>query len=211
MTYSKSIYERLYNSDELPKQRFVCTFSGDSLNPRWTLECLNGTGSATMRDAVCGGLVVASGNCNNNYTQIFFNDIRPFCEEGVVQITIATKPENCMRRMKIGLARCPDITSNDDFAQFLSATGCMDFRFGTDDCTGTATTTNTGVLYDANPHIFKIELFSASAEADIDGILRVTNTTNLPTVALQPYFATTRQGCSGTTENYINYMEVYNT
>lgn len=59
---------------------------------------------------------------------------------------------------------------------------------------GTSTTTDSGVAVDTNDHEFRIETATGTVNFYIDGILKVTTTTNIPSGNLQPYV-----NCAGST------------
>ena len=188
---SNSIYDHLTASGTSAtdfKQRMVETFSGDALDTdRWTSPT-----TGTMSDSVDGGYEISSGN-------IDFNDINQFAHNGCVGICV-------MKRAGAGNSYwgLMDTSSALQRAQAFEGTANTYTQLRTKDGS-TLEVTDTDVVVNTNWNNYKLELDGTDVKLNINGVLKATNSTNIPSVALQPVLGE----ASAITQ--FRYLEVYNT
>ncbi len=185
---TKSIYDQLNASGTVAKQRFVETFSGDALDTdRWTSPT-----TGAMADEVDGGYEISSGS-------IDFNDINQFAHNGCVAICL-------MKRAGTGNSYwgLMDTSSASHRAQVFEGTSNTYTQLRTKDGT-TLEVTDTNVAVNTNWNNYKLELDGSSVKLNINGVLKATNSTNIPSVALQPVLG------EATATTQFRYLEVYNT
>ena len=203
-----SVYEMTNPLTTVRKQHFWEYFSGDSLNARWTFADYSSTGSGAMSDSVDGGYIVTTGSATNARSGITFNDIRPFNYNSSVMIAVVRR-NSVASFINSGLSSTKDIAASlTDSVLYENDTSDTYINLMT---TRTSTTTTaTDVAIHTNYTAVKIETKASSVEMTLDGVLKATSTTNLPTAALQPNFMMLRRA-SGTANGNISYMECYNT
>ena len=207
MTF-ESVYEILNKPTEIRKQRFWDWFDGDALRSWWTKNDLVGNGTFAMVDTVDEGFGVTTGAINNNSSSINFGDIRPFNETACVCIGIVKRVSD-LSNLKSGLA---NITLNDSIeSAFYRDDTVRTFKeLRTGDNIGN-TVLATDIVIDTNFTKYKIECGSANIKLSLDGILKITKTTDRPTVRLQPDPLNMSTRTSAAREGRSRYCEVYNT
>jgi len=210
MTFN-SVYQILTPLTTVKKQWFVEWFSGDDLKAYWTKRNINGIGTFAMDDVIGGGFKITTGSTAFNESEIDFNDIRQYSNTSSI-IIIVWKFDNSVADIGGGFgdpATISKISSAVNKAFARAATGAGFFGLFTGD--GTAhSATNSDVATDANFHSHKVECRSGDVKYTLDGILKITKTTNLPTVKLQPFFAV-QTGDATTAIANIRYLEAFNT
>ena len=205
---TKSIYDQLNAYGTVAKQRFVENFSGDALDTdRWsTVDNLN-SNTYNMSDSVDGGFSILTNASASSDGAINFNSKRQYSHNGsvcisVVQATTLTGGAE----MYFGLNSAPYLASGS-----LKHVGGIRINAGAFFAQSNDGTTNssvtTGVSKDASWHSFKTELDGTDLKAYVDGVLKVTKTTNMPGSAMQPG----AEVYDGSMELRIKYMEAYNT
>jgi len=203
-----SLYERLSALTQIMGQRVVETFSGSVLNERWQFNQIGGSGgSALMEDEIDGGVRVKSGTGANNNSSITFNDKRQYDFASFIQIAVWKLRDNSsLKAGSVGLSASSAVANDNATWKNLAN---QTFKQAVTINTST-TTTNSTVATDANFHVHKIEAVSGSSyEFSIDGVLEVTQTTNLPDVAMQP-IVNANDSTAQPAEVNITYLETYN-
>jgi hypothetical protein len=209
-----SLYEQLFPLTTVMKQRVVETFSGDSLNTdRWTLEQLvGGDSTLVISDTVDGGAIFTNQTTSNRASSFHFNNIRQYAYNGSVFIWVA------QRSSATSLGIFLDIGLNGTTGQ--SSTNSIVFRQYDDgssfvgalskDAT-TESTTDTDVATNSNMQVLKCAVDASNAIYSINGVTKVTKTTNLPTAKMQPKIRMDNVTDTGLRTVNIRYMEAYNT
>lgn len=211
MTFA-SFYELFNSLTTVGKSRFVDWFDGNALNPIWTKRNLAGTGTATMNDAIDGGLIIQVTSGSNDQTTIGFNNKRNFYHNSSVIIFIAKLPDD-----KTNIyASVNGLNSDDrsdaggtDFAGVEMDKFVTNWGLWTKDGT-TSSTTESDVATDTSYHNYKIECGSTNIKLYIDGILKVIKTTNRPTIGMQPIFGLQNDALGNTPRVQVLYCEAYN-
>jgi len=194
------------------KSHFVEWFSGDALDSIWTFTQEAGTGTQQMEDVIDDGLGIdVTSTTDSDRVRIDFGDIRHYEETAFeLHMVIAADSTNgAFSGMENsgadGFNGNHMLTWNNKFTS-----GSTDQGLSTSDGT-TQTNTTTGVAITTNFQYVRVSRNSVSAKCHLGGILEVTKTTNLPTLALQPVIWAFQWGTAGTTKTKIRYLEVYNT
>ena len=191
------------------KQHFVEWFSGKQLPSYWTGAQVAGSGgSASMADAIDGGINVNSGSGSNNSYAIDFNNKRQYSATGSVMINVSKiNVSTNYRGGGVGMSNV-HATNGNNYIYFQN-TASNTYIKAVSRSTSSLFS-DTSVTQDANYHSFKGECKSSSVEFTIDGGLQVTHTTNLPTLALQP-FIYADDSSSVSADMRCIYCEAYNT
>jgi len=191
-----------------PNQRVVENFSGSALDTdRWTFRNITGTGTGAMGDSVDGGYEIKPSTGGTDQSQIDFNGIRQYSPTGCAMISVAKSIGVSPNHHVLGLIN--DYTLNISTAQTNSIiidTSGASFRALSGDGS-TWSSAGTVISKDNNWHNFKVEASSSNILYYADGLLRITKTTNRPTLPLQPRFVA--RYASSTLS--IRYAEAYNT
>jgi hypothetical protein len=204
-----SIYDQLNASGTIAKQRFVENFSGSVLDTdRWE-KTQSGTGTFAMSDSVDGGFTLYPAGSNTNYAQINFNNKKQYSKTGVVMISVWKQPTNNGGATTVQMASVNGTSWNTNACGTRLWTTDSYFKLRTADAS-TVSQTDTDVARNTNFNLFKHEMKSSSAELSINGVFKISKTTNLPASDLQPApFAWNENG--NRDYLHIRYMEVYNT
>lgn len=179
------------NTDTKPKKQFVEYFSGNDLNPVWTKNSLQGTPTFGMADGINGGFRITCSGAQNG--SITFNNVRHFDPTSCTFYMIINGAFNTRTDIMGGLS---------NVAELMNA-NVNKIVIKQDNGTGTGTqlmigngitesqTTLSGVTLDAL-NTFKVVCTASSVKAYLlvggEWILKATDTTDLPTVPMQPAF-----------------------
>jgi len=204
MTFN-NVYEMITPPSVIKKTWFVDYFGGDDLRAWWTFTDIEGTGTNSMLDSVDGGFEIRTGAFDDNESSINFNDIRHYSNTGAVNESITAAI--AATRFRSGFSENTDMSNS--FALVDMDSDNTNYEVSTDDGT-TETGTSTGIAVDTTTRRHKLQLGSANVKHSIDGILKVTKTTNLPDQRQQPFFAVKSRATNPKTGT-IRYMEAYNT
>lgn len=207
-----SMYESFNPLTTVNKQHFVEWFSGDALDSIWTFSQIIGAGGTqAMSDTIDGGLTITAGTSGTTrFTEIDFNGINNYSQTSSVVIIVAKVSATTNGGGRWGLNLIATTANSHRVGMGVdSDLSTTDYMILTSDGTSLTSSAATFAL-DTNYHSHKAEMKSASCEYTIDGVLEVTKTTNLPTVALQPMVTTLGRNSTNKTTNVI-YVEVYNT
>ena len=203
-----SIYDQLNAYGTVAKQRFVETFSGDALDTdRWNQNNRSGTGTFAMADEADGGFSVTCSSTAGSASVIDFNNKRHYAYNGSVMIAVG-KRITSGGYDKYGLCNLVSYgsTSSQVYASDNSNNTYKNLVTGSG---SSASSTLSDVAIDTNFTGYKIEL-STDAKLTINGVLKVTHTTTLPTAILQPHIGAENNGATAI-EMRVRYAEVYNT
>ena len=206
--YDMKIYNGTTTLSNVFTQRVVENFSGSALDTdRWTFRNITGTGAGAMGDSVDGGYEIKPSTGATDQSQIDFNNKRQYSPTGCAMISVAKSIGVSPNHHVLGLIN--DYTLNISTAQtnsiIIDTSGGV-FRALSGDGT-TWSSAGTVIPIDTNFHTFKVEASSSNILYYADGLLRITKTTNRPTLPLQPRFVA--RYASSTLS--IRYAEAYNT
>jgi hypothetical protein len=208
MTFS-SVYEMFNPLTEVRKQHFWDWFSGDSLNSRWSWKA--GTGgvviSEGMNNAVDGGYQLRM--TNGHIGTYDFANKRQYSNTGAVNISIIQRNHTDAHVASgfrgdntVGVSYL-----NREVAYFKIRKTTTTMLGSTGDAS--ALTNLVFGTSDGNRHVVKTELKTSSCEFTLDGVLKGTKTTNLPTAKMQPMWYVESEGSSQA--GNFSYVECYNT
>lgn len=198
-----SLYEHLFALTVLMKQRMVERFSGDALDERWQFTNIAGTGSSVIDDAIDGGFKITTGATDDDESAINFNDIRQYSEIAAIVILIASAIANT--RFRAGFSENTDMSNS--FALADMDADNVNYELSTDDGT-TESSSASDVIIGTIARNNKIECGSANIKYTINGVLKVTKTTNRPDFRQQPYFAVKARS-TGAKTGSIRFMEAF--
>jgi len=208
-----SVYEMFVEDlTTVRKQHFWDYFSGATLNSRWTV--VNGT--AVPKDEADGGVLLSTLVQNHANTRVSFNDKKQFSPTGSVVIgnfkaTDALSTSYTYMGLTDDTNVAADANDNASIAIHPSVYTNNKYVLRTGDGT-TSTGLDTDIAIDTDWHNHKITLSSSNVINSIDGVTKVTKTSNRPTStqSLQPvmYAGTSTAQVH---QAQIRYMECYNT
>ena len=199
----------------LANQRVVENFSGSVVDTdRWTNTGFGagaGNTTFTIDDQVDGGalMLVSSGTSGEGIAN--FNDIRQFSPTGSVFICVTKSNDVASgQNSRVGLKWGSDVTFNG--GQLVGTENGYNVTSISSFCSDNSgyNRTNTSLSRDSLWHTFKGQLTSSDYKLAVDGVMETTDTTNLPTVRLQPFLY--KAFNSGyTSSSSTRYYEAYNT
>tara|TARA_R110002124_G_C8614280_1_gene485658 strand:+ start:80 stop:565 length:486 start_codon:yes stop_codon:yes gene_type:complete len=161
-----------------------------------------------MVDEADGGFKIET-NANTERGIINFNNKRQYAYDDSICILVA-KRDTSNTQVYAGLnAKNGNFSTTDSFAGVQDDDSVTYKELGTCDGT-TSSTTVSDIAVDTSWTDYKIECTSSNIKLYIGGNLKVTKTTNRPTVRMQPALQV-RSMSTGTLSGSIRYMEVYNT
>ena len=202
-------------SNTVANQRVVENFSGSMVDTdRWTNTGFGagaGNTTFTIDDEVDGGalMLVSSGNGGEGIAN--FNNIRQFSNTGSVFICVTKSNDVASgQNSRVGLKHGTDVTFNG--GQLAGTENGYNVTSISSFCADASgyNRTNTSLGRDSSYHTFKGELTASDYKLTVDGLMETTDTTNLPTVRLQPFLY--KAFNSGyTSSSSTRYYEAYNT
>lgn len=201
-----SLYESFDPLTVIRKQHFLEWFSGQAIDSIWTLT-ESGTGTGIMDDAVNEGWKYTTGAFNTNNGKLEFNGIGHYLETACVVIWVARTEETALYISNWGLVNAVALNHLAYWAGDPNTNA--NWHVWTKDGASDSNTAS-DVADDTNFHNFKIEMNSSNCLGTLDGILKVTKSTNRPAAALEPFFRMqTRTGAAKTA--HVRFCEAYNT
>ena len=194
------------------RQHFVEWFSGAVLNTdRWTYATITGSPTSAMGDSVNGGYQI-TGTANNDASQITLNGRTQFSNSSVF-IMVAKKDQSAANingglRSTSGATLHPPSSVahvyNGSYTNITLVTGDA----------STTSTADSGVAQDQAWHNYKIEMNGNSGPTifTLDGVLKNTKTTNIPTdgYSYQPGICFQQRSVTNANGNFL-YCEAWNT
>ena len=223
------LHDLLSREDEITRTRFVDNFSGDALDTnRWGYGGSSGgtANSVAMSDSVDGGLELKAGSSGYNFVNLRCGLTGSNDNDGTSHPTLTYKrfnPFGCsiILTYKLGTAKSTFDESGFGFStegsgyvnrdniameHFAGNTTYWALR---NKISGTNTTTSSNVAPDTSFHTHKIDLTATYCDLLIDGVKKVTNTTGLVTVAVDPSVACATWN-NATCSMNLTYMEAWN-
>ena len=200
----KALIDYLNAPGVVPLQRVVDNFDGNSLNERWNFNDVAGTGSGAMSDTTDGGYAITTGATFLNASEINFNGIEHYANTGSKVIGVIKNVTTTDFFQFCGLYD-NSLNNQTIFEQSsFRSNPQLETRSG-----GSQTLVATSLSFDANWKKFSIDINSTSHKLAVNDVLEAVSTSNLPAVALAPFF---RQGtrASATRTGHIRYLEAFN-
>jgi hypothetical protein len=206
---TKSLYERFYPLTSTGNQRFVANFQGDSFNTNIFnfRNVIGSSGTVTVTDEIDGGLAITTDSTTGSVMQIDMNDRRAF-DPRASKFIFVTKRVGTSLQVLFGLTG--DITSSLPNAISVANDTSLTYYSCRVIASNTGGFTNSDVAIDTDWHVHKGVCGTSDYNQYLDGILKITVTSNIPTVKCQPH-VTNYARSSGGQESRIRYCEVYNT
>lgn len=204
-----SQYSKLNNPQQIQKTHFVDRFNGASLDERWLISILRGTGNVIVRDDIDEGINIRSDGpqASQLKTKISFGGNRHYSETGSVLIGIFRVIQATLVGAKMGLVNISSDVLNQNFVITTASTA---FNITTDD--GVTTSGQSGSAYDRfSFQLFRLEITPTTALLHGNGILEVTKTNNLPQARLEPTFQCNSTVTSTQRDMRVRYAEAFNT
>jgi len=177
-----SVYEILDPLTTLRKTRFWDWFDGNDLRSWWTKTNDQGINTFQMTDVIDGGFEIVTATTTNDRGTIDQGNINHYSNTAAIFISVFQSLETTLLRHRIGFSQ--DEAQTEIAVVDMDTATSSNIQFLASDAGGSSRTSS-GDAIDANFHSFKLELVSASsATLDIDGVFKLTHTSNLPDVAL---------------------------
>jgi len=203
-----SIYEITDTITTVRKNRMWDWFDGTVNHSRWNENDISGSGiTITMSTAIGEGINISS--VTTGFGAMEFNNINQYAEDASVIHWITRKVEATCNQIWAGF----DQNATGSIRQMAiirnsSSTACHHLLTGDgDSCNATAM----GVTDD---EVFRVNTIETNA-CDVDAFLCggcscATNSTDIPTIPMQPMWLIDNLSASGTKNGRIRYVEAFN-
>jgi len=205
-----SLYEHLFPLWKIMRQHVAVNFNGSALDTdRWTTNVSNGgTPAYSMVDAVGEGFEIDSNSdASPKGGFINFNLINQYDEVNCEHIAVWRCVQNTSIITTSGFHGVTSPSTQTVQARADTGQG-SDFRLLTGDASvNSATATDTPI--DTVFNTWKTKIVSGTATLFLNGVFKVTHSTNLPTVAMEPYFQV-NQRASSARQGHIRSYEAWN-
>ena len=206
-----SVYDMTNESmTTVRKQHFWEYFSGATLNSRWTTSNITHTGTYAMVDEADEGFSISS-STSGARSAIGFNNMRQFSPTASVAIFDLRRMTDASHDSYAGFKFDATNSTFYDTAVVSQASYATNIGLYTGASTGTPSNqTDSNVARDTAWHNYKIENGSANIKLSIDGVVKITKTSERPIKKMQP-FVLNSTNTSASKETRIKYFEAYNT
>lgn len=208
-----SMYEAFVNLTTLKKQFFEQWMAAKQRSSIWTTG--GSAGSSSMTDDVDQGLDISTGGSNNDTQFIHFNNKRQFNYQASMLLSLMRAVTTTPTAMLAALLRDTAQAGN-----LLLSVGTNYMAIGKEESSNfkiitadgsTASGTDSDVAGDNSFHLHQGEMTASNNKYTLDGVLKVTKTTNLcATNGLQP-FAGVRTGTAAVRNMKLKYISAWNT
>ena len=181
-----------------------------NMNRRWTTNDITHTGTYAMVDGADEGFSILS-STNGARSAIGFNNIRQFSPTASVAIFDLRRMTDASHDSYAGFKFDDTNSTFYDTSVVSQASYATNIGLYTGASTGTPSNqTDSNVARDTAWHNYKIENGSANIKLSIDGVVKITKTSERPIKKMQP-FVLNSTNTSASKETRIKYMECYNT
>tara|TARA_B110000495_G_C22928426_1_gene542656 strand:+ start:31 stop:1170 length:1140 start_codon:yes stop_codon:yes gene_type:complete len=171
---------------------------------------ITGTGTYAMVDGADEGFSILS-STNGARSAIGFNNIRQFSPTASVAIFDLKRMTDASHDSYAGFKFDATNSTFYDTAVVSQASYATNIGLYTGASTGTPSNqTDSNVARDTAWHNYKIENGSANIKLSIDGVVKITKTSERPVKKMQP-FVLNSTNTSASKETRIKYFEAYNT
>ena len=196
----------------IARQRFVENFSGQELNADiWTTSYNVGAGSNPTPELGGGGVLIssASGGTGNKWQIDFGAGVGMYDPAGCTMIAVYQKVVNDTASSS-DVFLTSDATASDPAQHILIFDEGSGVKLQLQNSGSNLTDTG---LPSGNPNLaVKIDCSSSAVNLSINGILRATSTSNIPTSGCNPMFRVRGRGVNSNEHQMrVTYCEVYNT
>ena len=207
-----SIYDQLNASGTVAKQRMVEDFSGDSLDTnRWHTQQIVATCTFAPADSVDGGLLLSTdAGSGSPSAYLSFNDVCQYNPLGFRFISTCKKGADNNVGIKAGIGS-DDSSATPAHNSLMTAGSLVSHRALATKDGSTGTETNSDVAVSSTEFVYDIVGNGSSNILSLDGVTKVTKTTNLPTAKCQPLLYIQSRSTSAVKTWNCKYMECYNT
>ena len=207
-----SIYDQLNASGTVAKQRVVETFSGDALDTdRWHTQQIVATCTFAPADSVDGGLLISTdAGSGSPSAYLSFNDVCQYNPLGFRFISTCKKGADNNVGIKAGIGS-DDSSANPPHHSLMTAGSLVSHRALATKDGSTYSETNSDVAVSQTEFAYDIVGNGSNNILSLDGVTKVTKTTNLPTAKCQPLLYIQSRSTSAVKTWNCKYMECYNT
>ena len=209
---TKSIYDQLNASGTVAKQRVVETFTGDALDTdRWHVQQIVATCTFAPADSVDGGLLLSTdAGSGSPSAYLSFNDICQYNPTGFRFISTCKKGADNNVGIKAGIGS-DDAAANPPHHSLMTAGSLASHRALATKDGSTYSETNSDVAVSQTEFAYDIVGNGSSNILSLDGVTKVTKTTNLPTAKCQPLLYIQSRSTAAVKTWNCKYVECYNT
>ncbi|MDH3834392.1 MAG: hypothetical protein OES34_09575 [Nitrosopumilus sp.] len=193
----------------IPKTHFVEWFSGDALDSIWTQRDVAGTGTFAMDDSENGGFSITTGSTSGNNSFIDFDDTNHYAHDGSILISVIKNTTDTSAGQQVGLTEQAGANYDDTRATVGNNSNASFIIFNTA-LNSTSASVDSTIAPDGAFHKIQQRLSSTSLNGWIDDVLEVLITSNLPDVAMQPYWRG-NTGSAAAKKSNVSYLEAFNT
>lgn len=205
-----NLYVLFRSETTVAKQRVIEWFSGSALNThRWTQTNEQGASTFAMVDSADEGFGITTGSTNGDASNINFNNKRAFSATASEMIAVVKRVGD-QSLTAVGISNSTATPAGSHHNAFYLDSTLRSFKalLTTD---GTMQSiTDSDIAIDTNWHTIKIVCSVSDIKLYIDGVLKVTKTTNRPSSAMQPIFRSANAAAVAR-ESRIRYGEWYST
>ena len=202
------MYESFQALTSVQVTHFVEWFSGSDIGGHWDKENISGTGTFAMADEVDGGFKITTATTANNRNAITHNQINHYDYQNARMIWISKTTESTLRYRIEGFKDNTSYVTNS--AIVFDYTGNTYKKLATYGSSTGTSTDSTVTTADSTWRTYEIALTSSDCKLYIDGTLEVTNSTNLPAAALEP-FHWIQTDTAASRSLQLRYHESFNT
>lgn len=205
-TEFSSVYELFNSLTTLAKQHFWEWFDGQVLSNRWNEQSITGSGHTfTIEDEIDGGYKILLGSTAvSDAAAINFANIRHYDPAGSILIGIV-QTLSANAGLTFGFKNLGG-TNRHEYLNIGNLTFTFLLTNG-----GSTTATDTDIAVNTNVENIKIENLASSVELTVNGVLKVTNTTNLSSLKMQPSLNVTQEVIGAPAGDVrIRYVEAFN-
>jgi len=207
MTFA-SVYEILDPLTVIRKQKFWDWFDGSDVKAFWNKNLI-GSSSIAMEDAVNDGVKLSTGATIFSFSMLDFNSINHYSHTASAWILMCRLRDAVQDRFRVGLNDFQDAASFTQGYVWDALTG-TNTNHQLVAVNTTSSATDSDIAISTNIHVYSAEITSSDVKGKIDGVLKATHTTTLPTIALQPKL-TCWNNTAADRALFARYYEAYNT
>jgi|TARA_R110000824_G_scaffold12395_1_gene54319 hypothetical protein len=207
-----SLYEHLHPLTTVAGQHFVSNFSRHSLDTkRWHIQQIVSTCAFAPEDSVDGGLLISTDSGSGSPSAyLSFNDICQYDPTGFRFISTCKKGSDSNVGIKAGIGS-DDATANPAHLSLMTAGSLVSHRALATKDGSTASQTNSDVAVSSTEFVYDIVGNGSNNILSLDGVTKVTKTTNLPTAKCQPLLYIQSRSTAAVKTWNCKYVECFNT
>ena len=193
------------------KQHFVEWFSGKQLPSYWFIEQIVTTFTVPMADSIDGGIQMTTGSESTSPSgYLGFNDICQYDPTGFRFISTCKKGSDNNVGIKAGIGSEDGIANPAHASMMVEGSLTTNRALQTKDGS-TQTSTSSDVPISQTEFAYDIVGNGSNNILSLDGIAKVTKTTELPTLKCQPLLYIQSRSTAAVKTWNCKYLEIYNT